>query len=50
VDDHIDKTQSIRQFHKFSISQLAVNLSYENWDVFIKEDVNTAFNNFLNAT
>ena len=44
VDKHINKTQSIRKFNKFSIalSQFAVNLSYENWDnIFIEEDVNT---------
>ena len=46
----INKTQSIRKFNKFSISQFAVNLSYEKWDnVFIEEDVNTVFNNFLNT-
>jgi len=41
---------SIRKFNKFSVSQLAVNLSYENWvNVFVEEDVNTVFNNFLNT-
>jgi len=50
VDKHINKTQSIRRFNEFSISQLAVNLSYENCDdIFIDEDVNTVFNNFLNT-
>ena len=50
VDKHINKTQSIRKFNKLSISQFAVNLSYENWDnVFIEEYVNTVFNNFLNT-
>ena len=49
MDKSINKTQSIRKFNKFSISQFAVNLSYENWDVFIEEDVNTVFNNFLNT-
>jgi len=49
VDKRISKTQSIRNFNKLSISQFAVNLTYENWDnVFIGEDVNTVFNNFLN--
>jgi len=32
VDKHIGKTQSLRKFNKFSISQFAINLSYENWD------------------
>ena len=49
LDKHINQAQSIRKFNKFSISQFAVNLSYENWDVFIEEDVNTVFNNFLNT-
>ncbi|MCL2320499.1 MAG: hypothetical protein FWC47_00170 [Oscillospiraceae bacterium] len=49
VDKCINKTQSIRKFNKFSTSQFAVNLSYKNWDnLFIEEDVNTVFNNFLN--
>ena len=40
VDKHISKTQSIRKFNEFSISEFAINLSYENWDnVFIGEDV-----------
>jgi len=30
VDKRINKTQSIRKFNKFPISQFAVNLSYEN--------------------
>ena len=50
VDKRISKTQSIRKLDKCSISQFAVNLSYENWDsVFIEEDVNTVFNSFLNT-
>jgi predicted AAA+ superfamily ATPase len=50
VDEPVNKTQSIRKFNKFSIHQFANNLSYENWDnVFIKEEVNTVFNNFLNT-
>jgi hypothetical protein len=50
VEKNISKTQSIRKFNKFSISQFAVNIGYENCDnVFIKEDVNTVFNNFLNT-
>jgi hypothetical protein len=50
VVKHINKTQSIRKFNKFSIFQFALNLSYENWDnVFIEEDVNAVFNNFLNT-
>jgi hypothetical protein len=50
VDKRINKAQSIRKFSKFSLSQFAVNLSYENWDnVFIAKDVNTIFNNFLNT-
>jgi len=50
VDNHINKTQSIRKLNKFSVSQFAVNLSYENWNnIFIEEDVNTVFNNFLNT-
>jgi len=49
VDKRI-KTRSIRIFNKFSISKFAVNLSYENWDnIFMQEDVNTVFNNFLNT-
>jgi hypothetical protein len=48
VDKCISKTQSIQKFNKFSISQFAINFSYENWDkVFIKEDVNIGFNNLL---
>jgi len=32
------------------MSHFAVNLSYENWDnIFVEEDVNTAFNNYLNT-
>ena len=50
VDKHINKTQSIRKFNKLSVSQFAVKLGYEDWDeVFIEEDVNTVFNNFLNT-
>jgi len=50
VDKRIGKTQSIRKFNKFSITQFAINLSCESWDnVFIEEDVNTVFNNFLNT-
>jgi len=51
VDKRISKIQSIRKFNKFSISQFAVNLSYENWDnVFIEEDVDTVvFNKFFNT-
>jgi hypothetical protein len=50
VDKHINKTQSIKRFNKFSVSQFAVNLSYENWDNgFVEVDVNTVFNNFLNT-
>jgi len=50
VDKRINKTQSTRKCNKFSISQFAVNLSYENWDnVFIEEDVYTVFSNFLNT-
>ena len=49
MDKHISKTQNIRKFNKFSISQFAINLSYKKWDnVFIEENVNTVFNNFLN--
>jgi len=32
VDKRINKTQKVRKFKVFSISQFAVNLSYENWD------------------
>jgi hypothetical protein len=50
VDKCISKTQSLRKFNKFSISQFAINLSYEKWDnVFIEEGVDTVFNNFLNT-
>ena len=50
VDKRIGKTQSIRKFNKFSIPQFAIKLSNENWDkVFIEEDVNTVFKNFLNT-
>jgi len=50
VDKRINKTQSKKKFNKFSVSQFAVNLCYENWgNVFIEEDVNTVFNNFLNT-
>ena len=50
VDKRISKIQSIRKFNKFSISQFAINFSYENWDnVLIGEDVNTVYNNFLNT-
>jgi len=49
VDKRINKTQRIRKFNKFSKFQFAVNLSYENWEMLIKEDVNTVFNNFLNT-
>jgi hypothetical protein len=49
VDEPVNKTQSIRKFNKFSVSQFAINLSYENWDVFVEEDVNTVINNFLNT-
>jgi hypothetical protein len=50
VDKHISKTQSIRKFNESSISQCAVNLSYESCDsVFIEEDVNRVFNNTLNT-
>ena len=49
VEKNISKTQSKRKFNKSSISQFAVNLGYENCDVFIREDVNTVFNNFLNT-
>jgi len=50
VDKRMGQTQSIRKFNKFSISQFAVNLSYENWDnVFIGEDLDTVFNTFLNT-
>jgi hypothetical protein len=49
VDKRIGKTRSIREFNKLSISQFAVNFSCENWEnVFIKEDVDTVFNNFCN--
>ena len=48
VNKH-NKPQYIRKFNEPSLSQFAVNLSYENWDkVFIEEDINTVFNNFLN--
>jgi hypothetical protein len=48
VDKHISKTQSIRKFNKFSISQFAIILGYENCDnIFIENGVNTTFNNFL---
>ena len=50
VDEHINKTRSIKKFNKFSVSQFAVNLSYENWDNgFVEVDVNSVFNNFLNT-
>ena len=50
VDKCISKTQSIRKLNKFFIFKFAPNLSYENWDsVFMEEDVNTVFNNFLNT-
>jgi len=50
LDKCISKTQSIIKFNKFSISQFALNLSYENWDnIFIKQNVNIIFNNFLNT-
>jgi hypothetical protein len=50
VDKRINKTQSIRKFNKFSLSQFAVNISHENWDnIFIEEDVNRIFSNFLNT-
>jgi len=50
VNKLINRTQSIRKFNKFSISQFAVNLSQGNWEnVFIEEDVNTVFKNFLNT-
>ena len=49
VDIYTNKTQCIRKFNKFSISQFAINLSYENWDNIFIEDVNTVFNNFLNT-
>jgi hypothetical protein len=41
----------MRKFNKFSISQFAVNLSYENWDnIFMQEDVNTVLTTFLTHT
>ena len=50
VDKRINEIQSIRKFNKFSLSQFAANLSYEKWgSVFVEEDVNTVFNNFLNT-
>ena len=49
MNKHIRKSQSIRKFNKFSISQFAINLSYENRDVLVEEDINTVFNNFLNT-
>ena len=49
VDKRISKSKCIRKYNKISISQFAINLSYKNRDnVFIEEDVNTVFNNFLN--
>ena len=51
MDKRIGKTQSIRKFNKFSISQFAINFSYENWDnIFIEEDVNTILTKFLKHT
>ena len=50
MDKRINEIQSIRKFNKFSLSQFAANLSYEKWgSVFVEEDVNTVFNNFLNT-
>ena len=50
VNKHNKKPQYIRKFNEPSLSQFAVNLSYENWDnVFIEEDINTVFINFLNT-
>ena len=44
IDKRISKTQSIRKFNKLSITQFAVNLSYENGDnVFIEEEFLTTF-------
>jgi len=49
VDKRIGKTHSVRKFNKFPLSQFKINLGYEKWDVFIEEDVNTGFYNFLNT-
>jgi hypothetical protein len=38
VDKSIGKTQSIRKFNTFSISQFAINLSHKNWDSILKEE------------
>ena len=45
VNKCVGKTQSIRKFNKFPLSQFTINLSYKNWE----EDINTDFNNFLNT-
>ena len=48
IDKCISKIQSIRKFNKFSISQFAINLSYETWEkVITEDDINTVLNNFL---
>jgi hypothetical protein len=49
VDEPIEKTQSIRKFNKFFVSQFTINLRYEIWDVYVEDDVNTVFNKFLNT-
>ena len=50
VDKCINKTQSIRKCNTFTVNVFAINLRYENCDnIFIKEYVNTIFNNFFNT-
>jgi hypothetical protein len=42
------ETQIIRNFNKYSITELKVKLSYDSWDnIFVKNEVNIIFSNFL---
>jgi len=43
-----NEIQIIRNPKKYSITKLKIKLSYEGWDnIFVENDVNVIFNNFL---
>jgi hypothetical protein len=43
-----NEIQIIRNSNKYSTTKLKIKLSYETWDnIFVKNDVNVIFNNFL---
>jgi hypothetical protein len=49
IQEQYNETQIIRNFNGYSITDFKIKLSFETWDIFEGNGVNSIFNNFLNT-